>query len=51
MFYTNMTVYPNIPDKKVITDLVAQGYVVLINDNGNIPVDIKAMAGVTTEQF
>lgn len=51
MFYTNLTVYPNIPDKKVITDLIASGYKVIINDNGNIPSDIKAIEGITREDL
>lgn len=51
MFYTNLTAYPNIPDKKVIADLVTKGYTVIINDTGNIPTDIKTMDGVTTENL
>jgi hypothetical protein len=47
MFYTNLTVYPNIPDKNVISDLIEKGYTVIINDNGNIPDDIKIIQKVT----
>ncbi len=51
MFYTNLTAYPYIPDKKVITDLISQGYSVIINDNGKIPPDIKSINGVITENL
>lgn len=51
MFYTNLTVYPIIPDKEVITDLIEKGYTIIINDNGTIPPEIKAMDGVKTESF
>ena len=51
MFYTNLTVYPGIPEKKLIEELVAKGYNVIINDNGTIPIDIKSMNGVTTENL
>jgi 4-amino-4-deoxy-L-arabinose transferase len=46
MFYTNLTVYPYIPDKKIITALIDMNYRVMINDNDNIPADIKAINGV-----
>lgn len=51
MFYTNLTAYPDIPDKKIITELIEKGYTVIINDNGNIPPDIKAIDGLTIENF
>lgn len=51
MFYTDLTVYPNLPNKEIITDLIAQGYTVIINDNGNIPADIKAIDRVLTENL
>lgn len=46
MFYTNLTVYPNIPDKAVVEGLISQGYYVLVNDNGKIPTAIEAINGV-----
>jgi urease gamma subunit len=51
MFYTNLTVYPNIPDRNKITDLLAKGYKVIINDDGKIPDDIKTIKGVTIERL
>ncbi len=46
MFYTNLTVYPNIPDTKFINDLIERKYSVLINDNGTLPDEIKSLKGV-----
>lgn len=43
MFYTNLAVYQDIPDKKTIDELVNEGYTVLINDKGNIPDNIKGL--------
>ena len=37
MFYTDLTVYPHIPDKEIILDLSGQGYTVLVNDDGTLP--------------
>lgn len=51
MFYTNMTVYSNIPPKKIITELIEQGYTIIINDDGNIPKDIATMNGVINEKL
>jgi len=48
MFYTNLVVYPNIPDSKTITELQHRGYSILINDNGEIPAGINTMKGVST---
>lgn len=46
MFYTNLTVYPNIPDKKVLIKLIEKGYTVIINNDGEIPKEIIAIKGV-----
>lgn len=51
MFYTDLTAYAFIPDKAVIIDLIARGHTIIINDNGNIPADIKAISGVTVENL
>lgn len=51
MFYTNFTAYQNIPNRNKIADLVADGYTVIINDDGKLPDDIKAIKGVTIERF
>jgi len=50
MFYTNLIVYPFIPDKKVISDLIERGYTVIIKNNGNIPDDIKTIKDVKIEK-
>lgn len=46
MFYTNLTVYSEIPDKKLINELIAKGFYVIINDNGKIPEDVKNIKGI-----
>ncbi|MFN5334033.1 MAG: ArnT family glycosyltransferase [Bacteroidota bacterium] len=51
MFYTNLTAYENIPDRNKITDLVADGYTVIINDDGKIPNDIKSIKGIMIERL
>jgi 4-amino-4-deoxy-L-arabinose transferase-like glycosyltransferase len=48
MFYTDITVYQNIPENDIIIDLQQKGYTILINDNGNIPERIKTTAGIRT---
>ncbi|MBS1775154.1 MAG: glycosyltransferase family 39 protein [Bacteroidetes bacterium] len=45
-FYTNLTVYQNIPDKSEIEKLISQGHTVLLNDNEHVPSDIKTIEGV-----
>lgn len=51
MFYTNLTAYENIPDRNKITDLVTEGYTVIISDDGKLPDDIKTIKGITIERF
>lgn len=51
MFYTNLTAYQGIPDIKIIAGLIAGGYTVIINDDGNIPGDIKTISGITIERL
>ncbi len=50
MFYTNLTVYPGIPDKKTVENLIKQGYTVMIN-SGNIPQPIAGIQGVKIENL
>jgi 4-amino-4-deoxy-L-arabinose transferase len=50
MFYTNLTVYPNIPDPKTVIELIEKGYTIIVDDNGNIPDDIKKIKGVLIEK-
>jgi len=51
MFYTSLTAYKYIPDRKKINNLVSEGYTVIINDDGKLPDDIKAIKGITIEKF
>lgn len=51
MFYTNLTAYPNIPDKEIVADLIGKGYQILINDDGSISEDIKSIKGVEIVQL
>lgn len=51
MFYTNLTAYQNIPDSNKITELVGDGYTVIINDDGKIPDDIKEIKGIMIERL
>lgn len=51
MFYTNLTTYPNIPDRNKIIDLIADGYTIIINDDGKLPDDIKTIEGITIEKL
>jgi len=46
MFYTDLTVYSTIPEKKILEDLSKQGFTVLINDQEPIPAEIKKMPEV-----
>lgn len=51
MFYTNFTVYKDIPDKKTIIDLILNGHTIIINDDGNIPREMRLIEGVTIQKF
>ena len=46
MFYTGIPVYDHIPDRIVLTDLLARGHTILMNDKGNIPTEIASMDGI-----
>lgn len=48
MFYTDITVYQNIPENNILKDLQQKGYYILINDNGNVPERIKTVTGIKT---
>lgn len=50
MFYTDLTVYTEIPEKEIIIDLMNQGYTVIINDN-NIPNQIAVMDGIIIKKL
>jgi len=51
MFYTNLTAYQNIPDRNKITELLRDGYTVIINDDGKIPNDIKTIKGIMIDRL
>ncbi len=51
MFYTSLTVYQNIPDRNKITELLDDGYSVIINDDGKLPEDIKTIKGIMIERL
>ncbi|MCG6928995.1 MAG: glycosyltransferase family 39 protein [Desulfofustis sp.] len=46
MFYTDLTAYPQIPDRQTISDLIRRGYTVVINDLGTVPAEIMEMEEV-----
>lgn len=46
MFYTNLTVYPDVPDKISIERLIASGYTVIINENSNLSNEIRSIPGI-----
>lgn len=46
MFYTSLTAYDYIPETKVIEELVAQGYTVLINEGANINPELRQVKGL-----
>ncbi len=43
MFYTNLTVYPDLPDANVINELIEKEYTVFINNTGSIQDNIRAL--------
>ncbi len=51
MFYTNLVTYSFIPDKETILNLIEKGYTVIINQNEEIPEDIKSLKGVIFENL
>lgn len=51
MFYTNLTVYPNIPDKETVINVIGRGYKVFINDDGSVPEELKSLDGVIILQL
>jgi hypothetical protein len=50
MFYTNLIVYPFIPEQDVIDSLIDKGYAVIIKNDGNIPDNIKKIPGVKIDK-
>ncbi len=46
MFYTELTVYPDIPDIDMLRQLLENGYSVLINESDQVPPEIRSMPGI-----
>lgn len=46
MFYTNLTAYETLPDVATIKNLLSNGYTVIINDDKNIPIEVRTIAGI-----
>jgi hypothetical protein len=46
MFYTDLTVYPNLPETKIILELQKKGYRILMKDDDNISQDIRSTKGI-----
>jgi 4-amino-4-deoxy-L-arabinose transferase-like glycosyltransferase len=51
MFYTNLVAYNFIPNLSTISKLKNAGYLVIINDNGNLPFEIKNDKGILFEKI
>jgi len=51
MFYTQLTVYPDIPDLKTIRELQKRGYKIMINDNGSLPGELIHIDYITYRKF
>ena len=49
MFYTDFTVYPNVPSQSVINDLINKGYTIFIKNDGKLPEYIKNITGVNID--
>ena len=49
MFYTNLIVYDKIPSTEIILKLIQNGKMIIINDNGKIPDEIRAIKQVKIE--
>ena len=50
MFYTDLVAYSYIPEERIITDLMQEGYTVIVNDD-NIPLRITTMDGVIIKKL
>jgi 4-amino-4-deoxy-L-arabinose transferase-like glycosyltransferase len=46
MFYTDLTVYSDLPDIDLIRDLQSKGYKILMNNKPNIPNEILVIKGI-----
>ncbi len=51
MFYTDLTVYPTIPNVDTISALHQQGYTIMINDDGNIPGHVRGAEQVVIKRL
>jgi 4-amino-4-deoxy-L-arabinose transferase-like glycosyltransferase len=46
MFYTQLTVYQEVPDLMTIRELQGKGYKIMINDDGNLPEELRNVDGL-----
>jgi len=51
MFYTQLTVYNEVPDIMTIRELQQKGYKILINDNGKLAEELKNIDGVVYKEL
>ncbi len=51
MFYTPLTVYAELPARDELEKLVAAGHRVFVQDDGNLPAEVRALRGVTLLQL
>ncbi len=51
MFYTDLIVYAQMPDQKLVMELQNKGYTILINDNGKIPMELSSINGLIIKKF
>ncbi|MCW3072359.1 MAG: glycosyl transferase family 39 [Bacteroidetes bacterium] len=51
MFYTGLTVYPEIPGSDVIGELQKKGYIIIMNDDGRLPAEIRNISGIAFEHL
>jgi len=51
MFYTKLTVYPEIPNLVTITQLKAQGHKIILNKTENLPEMLRNVDGVIYKEF
>jgi len=51
MFYTQLTVYQEVPDLNIIRALQDKGYKIIINDNGKLVQELKNLEGVMYKNF
>jgi 4-amino-4-deoxy-L-arabinose transferase len=51
MFYTSLVVYPQLPSAEFVSELLENGYTVIVNDDGNIPEEIRRTEGIILREI